>query len=142
MFSAINRVLLDEVNPTFNFHTHPELRKCYNTIDGYIRQLQAEEDPTIKQAKEIPLHVEEDLFCKGVLGDSSPETLLRTLLWLTAKYFGLRGGQELRDLRCNCFHFERIDETTERVIYRQPPKRSMEGSPGRRPRKQLVLRMT
>ena len=41
---------------------------------------------------------EEYLWDREVLGDTSPEVLLRTIFFCCGKFFGLRGGREHRDL--------------------------------------------
>ena len=58
-----------------------------------------------RQAQVITAEQEEQLWNKGVLGEHSPCTLRDTLLWTIGLYFGLRGGQEHRNLR---FHNSQI----------------------------------
>ena len=54
---------------------------------------------TKKQGEIITLDEEEQLWSKGVLGDSSPQQLLDTLIYLFGIHFALRGGSEHRRLR-------------------------------------------
>ena len=54
---------------------------------------------TKKQGEIITLDEEEQLWSKGVLGDSSPQQLLDTLIYMFGIHFALRGGSEHRRLR-------------------------------------------
>ena len=54
---------------------------------------------TKKQGEIITLDEEEQLWSKGVLGDSSPQQLLDTLIYLFGIHFALRDGSEHRRLR-------------------------------------------
>ena len=52
-----------------------------------------------KQGEIITSDEEEQLWSKGVLGDSSPQQLLDTLIYLFGIHFALRGSSEHRRLR-------------------------------------------
>ena len=54
---------------------------------------------TKEQGEIITLDEEEQLWSKGALGDSSPQQLLDTLIYLFGIHFALRGGSEHRRLR-------------------------------------------
>ena len=54
---------------------------------------------TKKQDEVITLDEEEQLWSKGVLGDSNPQQLLDTIVYLFGIHFALRGGSEHRRLR-------------------------------------------
>ena len=54
---------------------------------------------TKKQGEVITLDEEEQLWSKGVLGDSNPQQLLDTIVYLFGIHFALRGGSEHRRLR-------------------------------------------
>ncbi|XP_028418023.1 uncharacterized protein LOC114542762 [Dendronephthya gigantea] len=56
---------------------------------------------TRKQGEVITLREEEQLWEKGVLGDSQPQQLLDTLVYLFGIHFALRGGNEHRRLRAD-----------------------------------------
>ena len=53
---------------------------------------------TRKQGEVITLREEEQLLEKGVFGDSQPQQLLDTLVYLFGIHFALRGGNEHRSL--------------------------------------------
>ena len=54
---------------------------------------------TKKQGEVIMLDEEEQLWSKGVLGDSNPQQLLDTIVYLFGFHFALRGGCGHRRLR-------------------------------------------
>ena len=54
---------------------------------------------TKKQGDVITLDEKEELWSKGVLGDSSPQQLLDTIVYLFGIHFALRRGSEHRRLR-------------------------------------------
>ena len=54
-----------------------------------------------RQAEPLTEEEEETLWSKGVLGDHSPEALLKTMIFMNGLYFALRSGKEHRDLRFN-----------------------------------------
>ena len=54
---------------------------------------------TKKQGEVITLDEEEQLWSKGVLGDSKPQQLLDTIVYLFGIHFALRGGSEHPRLR-------------------------------------------
>ena len=51
-----------------------------------------------RQAEVISNDEEEILWSRGLLGDSSPQTLIDTLLYLNGLHFALRSGKEHRTL--------------------------------------------
>ena len=56
---------------------------------------------TKRQAEPISLEDEEQLWTTGQLGMHTPQALLDTIFYLIGVSFGLRGGQEHRQLRWN-----------------------------------------
>ena len=57
----------------------------------------------IKRAEPISRNEEEILWEKGILGNSSPQVLLDTMVYKCGVFFALRNGQELRDLQFSQF---------------------------------------
>ena len=55
------------------------------------------------QAEPITIEEENKLWEKGVLGESDPQTLLDTVLFLCGIHFALRSGQEHRNLKLSQF---------------------------------------
>lgn len=46
----------------------------------------------------VTVEMEEILWTKGILGENDPDTLTRTIFYLIGTRFGIRGGQEHRNL--------------------------------------------
>lgn len=53
------------------------------------------------QAKPISEEDEERLWLEGLLGNSSPEVLLNTIVYLFGVHFAMRAVQEHKDLKAN-----------------------------------------
>lgn len=78
----------------------PAFRRVKNTLDNRMKELVKLGfiAPRV-QAQEIDIQCEDKLWEDGVLGDSNPKQLVHTLLYMLGIQFGLRAGQEHRDLR-------------------------------------------
>ena len=87
-----NKQLIDKTGRTF---------RQMNSALNYQMKLAAASGLGVerKQAQVISADQDEVLWKSGVLSDHSPKTLRDTLLWTLGLYFGLRGGQEHRNLR-------------------------------------------
>ena len=72
-----------------------------NTLDSRMKQLKASGQFESKRAGVITEEMEEILWQKGLLGDSSPHQLLDTLMFYIRLYFAFRSGQDHRRLRYN-----------------------------------------
>ena len=53
----------------------------------------------------------------GILVTSDPQTLLRTIFWLIRVNFGLRGGQEHRNLKLSNFTFKQDSDGRDYILY-------------------------
>ena len=53
----------------------------------------------VKRAEPIDIKEEEMLWSSGILGDSEPQSLLNTIIFMCGYYLALRSGQEHRDLQ-------------------------------------------
>ena len=69
------------------------------------------------QRKADPLSFEEEeiLWQKQILGDSTPQSLLNTMVDMNGLYFSLRGGKEHRNLRHNPAQIRLIEKPGERT---------------------------
>jgi len=64
-----------------------------------MKQLKSTGNFEPKKVETIPREVEDVLWEKELLGDTSPQLLLDTLIFYMGLYFALRSGQDHRRLR-------------------------------------------
>ena len=98
---------------------------------------------TRKQGEIITLREEEQLWEKGVLGDSQPQQLLDTLVYLFGIHFALRGGNEHRRLRAvNSQIIKGVDKETglQYLEYREDVSKTNAGGIKDRKLKRKVTR--
>ena len=67
-----------------------------------------------RQAEPLTPENEELLWEKGLLGDSTPQALLDTMIFYNGIYFALRSGDEHRQLRFNFSQIEHVEKSEER----------------------------
>lgn len=79
IYSGLNRYLITEIDPALSLFKSPDFVKCYHTVDGLIRKLQKEQDPTMKKAAFFTPEQEQKLWDEGVPGDDTPTKLVNTL---------------------------------------------------------------
>lgn len=71
-----------------------------NTLDHLMKErVQQGVVDRNRKAEILTLEEENRLWASGVLGTSTPQTLLDTMLYLNGLHFALRAGKEHRDLR-------------------------------------------
>ena len=68
----------------------------------------------------------------GVLGTHTPDTVINTLVFLTAKLLVLRGGREQRDLSREQFDFVKQDDGLMKVIFKEKVSKTNQGGLKRR----------
>ena len=84
-------------------------------LDSEMKRLQASGIGIVQQkAEPITFEEEEILWQKRILGDSSPQSLLDTMLYMNGLYFALRGGKEHRNLRHKPSQIKLIEKPGER----------------------------
>ena len=81
-----------------NYFMNPEFSRV---LDGEMKRIGL--GSNIKRAEPISRHEEEILWEKGILGKSSPQMLLDTMVYMCGVFFALRSGQEHRDLQFGQF---------------------------------------
>ena len=113
-------------------------QEFHRTMESVFQALQTEGiGAESKQVKMITAEEEALLWEKGILGDSSPTALLRSVFFMNGKNFCLGGGREHRRLKLSQFtrkgdHWEYVDESKtlrcgasnvrrESKVYRQYP---------------------
>ena len=83
--------ILSEKDPTFS--------RARAALDARMKQLtKAGVGCARKQAQPLSLQQEETLWEKGIFSLNTGEGLMYAVLWYNCKLFGLRGGDEHRDL--------------------------------------------
>ena len=86
--------------PAVNFFTQPEFDTFRRVIDSEMKRLKSTgKGVIVKRAESIDIKEEEILWSNRILGDSSPQSLLDTMVYMCGYYFALRSGQEHRDLQ-------------------------------------------
>jgi len=125
IFHGINRYLT-EINSEFDLFKSGDFEDCRKIVDGYLKKLQSEEDPTIKQAKEVTEEQERELWQRGILGSSDPQSLQDALMFQCGKFFALRGGPELRGFRSFNLKFE-TDGAMTKITYTENRSKTNQG---------------
>lgn len=82
---------------------------------------------TKKQATIITLEQESELWEKGILGDDTPEKLVRTVFWMIGLHFGLRGGEEHRNLSRLNFKIDRDSDGAKYLLYSETISKTYRG---------------
>ena len=78
-------------------------------MSGLIRNLRRAEKPSKQTAVEITEEDEKKLWELGRLGKDTPTAFVTTLIYFAGKFFGLRGGEELRNVRYASFDFQSLE---------------------------------
>ena len=90
---GIFRILMER---GINIIEDKEFKVVRDIFDGYLKVIQMEEPVKAKQASTITPEQESDLWERGFLNMQTPSGLQTLFLFLLAKYFALRGGEEIR----------------------------------------------
>ena len=89
-------------NPSWNIFEEPAFTDFQKCLDGVMKKLKADGLGNSKrQAEPISFEEEDYLWSSRQLGMHCPQALVDTLFYLVGICFGLRGGQEQRQLRWN-----------------------------------------
>ncbi len=94
-------------------------KALHNTLDNVSRELHKSGVGTCKiQARTITRNEEERLWASGVMGTSTPESLLNAVFFYCGIYLCLRGGDEHRGLKYSQFEFDVVEnpENTSETI--------------------------
>ena len=106
---------LHQTNSTIDSFADPEFSSFVSSLDSEMKRLQSNGLGSTRRKAEVITPEEEDkLWKKGLLGDSTPQTILDTMVFCNCLYFALRSGQEHRQLRLNPCQIEVIEQPGER----------------------------
>ena len=145
--SGIMRHLRQECNkPEINFFKDIAFADFRASLDAEMKRLQAAGvGSTRKQAEPLSTDDEELLWEKNLLGDSSPASLLNSMIFMSGLYFALRSGGEHRQLRHQPCQIELVENPNERTFLRYTEdisKNHPGGLKGRKHKQKVVIHHT
>ena len=112
---GIMRHLRCTTMPGLDFFTDTEFIDLKSSLDAEMKRLQSMGlGSTQKQAEPLTTEDEEQLWEKKILGGHTPETLLRTMVFMNGLYFALRSGDEHRNLRHNPCQIRLVQKNDQR----------------------------
>ena len=91
---SIMRHLQLSGKPSINYFTDTDFPHFKASFDSEMKWLQSKGAGSHKRQAEVLTEEEETLWTKGLLGDSSSQTLLDTMVFYSGLYFALRSGKE------------------------------------------------
>ena len=117
-----------ERRPQINIFKDSSYASFQRTLDGEMKRLRASGLGVKKrQAEPITIEEENTLWEKGVLGESDPQTLLDTVLFLCGIHFALRSGQEHRSLKLSQFELQTDEDGSSFLLYTENTSKNNQG---------------
>lgn len=106
-----------------------EFAASKQVLEGKARRLRQEgRGKRNNKARALTEQEEEELWERGKLGNTTPESLVNTMWWILTQYFGLRGRQEHHGMKVDDFTLGKDDTGCEYVEYAEGlTKRRNEG---------------
>ena len=99
---GLMRHLIGYGHPAIDFFSNQEFCKFRFSLDAEMKRLQSSGKGSNKrQAEPLTPENEELLWEKGLLGESTPQALLDTMIFYNDIYFALQSGDEHRQLHFN-----------------------------------------
>ena len=109
---------IKEHRPQLNIFSQPHFAGFRKTLDSEMKRLRSlGMGVNRKQAEPLTVEEENSLWEQGLLGDSSPQTLIDTLLFLCGMHFALRSGQEHRMLQVTQIELVEPSDASPYLIY-------------------------
>ena len=129
--------------PSIDSFADSQFSDFKTSLDSEMKRLQSKGVGSLKrQAEVLTVEEEEMLWTKGLLGDSSPQVLLDTMVFYNGLYFALRSGKEHRQLRsypCQITLVERPGEKTYLKYVEDVSKNRQGGIKGRSIKPKVVV---
>ena len=117
-----------ERRPETNIIKDPQFDGFRRTLNGEMKRLQSSGlGVKRKQAELISIEEKNLLWEKGCLGDSDPQTLLDTVLFLCGVHFALRSGQEHHNLSLSQFKIEMDEGGSPCLVYTENTSKNNQG---------------
>ena len=118
-----------ETKPNVDIFKDPEFASFRRTLDAEMKRLKG--TPGIrsvpKQAEPISAAEEEILWCKGLLGNHSPQCLVDTMVFMAGMYFALRSGEEHRQLRMSSIELIEKPGAVPYLVYKESASKNNPG---------------
>ena len=117
-----------ELHPDFNFMKDPQLAGFQRTLDGEMKRLRSVGlGAKRRQAEPIQVSEENVLWEKGLLGCTTPQVLVDTMVFLCGLYFALRSGQEHRSLTLDQLELFEPDDGPAYLLYTENASKNNTG---------------
>ena len=119
------QMYLHENNVFWKLYDEQEFIHLKNVVDNTMKERHSEGLGVRRSNDIISLSQEDKLFNSGILGESSPLQLLRTVIYMIGLHCALRGGVEHNNLRrpgCNSqlsIDYDCIGR--EKIVYKEDP---------------------
>ena len=96
---GLHRCLREANRPDIDIFNSSKFAQFRDTLDSCMKELKATGNFEVRKAQPITEEIEELLWDRGMLGNSTPQALLDTMVFYIGLYFALRSGLEHRRLR-------------------------------------------
>ena len=117
-----------ETRPEINIFKDPMFSGFQRTLDSEMKRLRSLGlGVKRKQAEPITIAEENQLWERGFLGDSSPQVLLDTMLFLCGVHFALRSGEEHRSLQLSQFELVSPSNADAYLVYTENYSKNNQG---------------
>ena len=127
---GIQRHLRFNGKPSVDFFKDSSFAELRMTLDAEMKRLQRSGlGSKKKKAEPITPEEEEIMWKKGILGESTPQALVDTMLYMNGLYFALKSGEEHRQLRFHQCQIQVIERPGERA-YLQYTEEISKNRPG------------
>ena len=120
--------------PQVNLFCDCDFHDFRASLNAEMKKLEREGVEAKKRQAEVLTEANEELmWSKGLLGDTTPQSLLDTVIFYNRLFFALRSGKEHRQLRSSPCQIQVIEHQGERPYLRYIHRRHLQESP-RRPK--------